>query len=126
MRTLVDIPDADIEKLDALAASTKRSRAATIREAVKGAGGDLESQGVNLVLAFKTGYFKDDPLRASAARGVATALVQDLLVAGDRVAVRAYEFGLWDFQPTDRVTAQIISSSRADPLKTALLAPLLP
>ena len=35
MRTLVDIPDADIEKLDALAASTKRSRAATIREAVK-------------------------------------------------------------------------------------------
>lgn len=99
---------------------------ATIREAVKGAGGDLETQGVNLVLAFKTGYFKDDPLRASAARGVATALVQDLLVAGDRVAVRAYEFGLWDFQPTDRVTAQITSSSRADPLKTALLAPLLP
>ena len=35
MRILTDIPDEDIEKLDALASSTKRSRAATIREAVK-------------------------------------------------------------------------------------------
>lgn len=35
MRILTDIPDADIEKLDALAAKSKRSRAATIREAVK-------------------------------------------------------------------------------------------
>lgn len=35
MRTLVDIPDEDIEKLDALAAREKRSRAATIRDAVK-------------------------------------------------------------------------------------------
>ena len=35
MRTLVDIPDEDIEKLDALATKGKRSRASTIREAVK-------------------------------------------------------------------------------------------
>jgi predicted transcriptional regulator len=35
MRILTDIPDEDIEKLDALAAKSKRSRAATIREAVK-------------------------------------------------------------------------------------------
>jgi predicted transcriptional regulator len=35
MRTLVDIPDEDIEKLDALAAKSKRSRAAAIREAIK-------------------------------------------------------------------------------------------
>jgi predicted transcriptional regulator len=35
MRTLVDIPDDDIKKLDALAAKTKRSRAAAIRDAVK-------------------------------------------------------------------------------------------
>jgi metal-responsive CopG/Arc/MetJ family transcriptional regulator len=35
MRTLVDIPDDDILKLDALAAKTKRSRAAAIRDAVK-------------------------------------------------------------------------------------------
>jgi predicted transcriptional regulator len=35
VRTLVDIPDEDIEKLDALAAREKRSRAAAIREAVK-------------------------------------------------------------------------------------------
>lgn len=34
-RILTDIPDEDIEKLDALAAKAKRSRAATIRDAVK-------------------------------------------------------------------------------------------
>jgi metal-responsive CopG/Arc/MetJ family transcriptional regulator len=34
MRTLVDIPDEDIERLDALAAKGKRSRAAAIREAI--------------------------------------------------------------------------------------------
>lgn len=35
MRTLVDIPDDDIQKLDAIAAKDKRSRAAAIRDAVK-------------------------------------------------------------------------------------------
>ena len=35
MRILADIPDADLERLDALAAREKRSRAATIRDAVK-------------------------------------------------------------------------------------------
>lgn len=35
MRTLVDLPVEDVEKLDALAAKEKRSRAATIRDAVK-------------------------------------------------------------------------------------------
>lgn len=35
MRTLVDIPEDDIERLDAIAAKTKRSRAAAIRDAVK-------------------------------------------------------------------------------------------
>lgn len=35
MRILTEIPDDDIEKLDALAAKSKLSRAATIREAVK-------------------------------------------------------------------------------------------
>ncbi|MEK6637374.1 MAG: ribbon-helix-helix domain-containing protein [Pseudomonadota bacterium] len=35
MRILTDIPDDDIEKLDALASKKKRSRAAAIRDAVK-------------------------------------------------------------------------------------------
>jgi len=35
MRTLVDIPDEDIRQLDALAQKGKRSRASTIRDAVK-------------------------------------------------------------------------------------------
>ncbi len=35
MRILTEIPDEDIQKLDALAAREKRSRAAAIRDAVK-------------------------------------------------------------------------------------------
>lgn len=35
MRTLVDIPDEDIEKLDALASRSKRSRTAAIRDAIR-------------------------------------------------------------------------------------------
>lgn len=35
MRTLVDIPDEDVAKLDALASRSKRSRAAAIREAIR-------------------------------------------------------------------------------------------
>jgi predicted transcriptional regulator len=35
MRILADIPEADLKRLDALAAREKRSRAATIRDAVK-------------------------------------------------------------------------------------------
>ena len=34
-RILADLPDEDIEKLDALAARTKQSRAAAIRDAVR-------------------------------------------------------------------------------------------
>lgn len=34
-RILADLPDGDIEKLDALAARNKRSRAAELREAVR-------------------------------------------------------------------------------------------
>jgi predicted transcriptional regulator len=35
MRTLVDIPEEDIRRLDALASRSNRSRAAAIRDAVK-------------------------------------------------------------------------------------------
>lgn len=35
MRTLVDIPDDDVEQLDRIAAGQKRSRASVIREALR-------------------------------------------------------------------------------------------
>jgi metal-responsive CopG/Arc/MetJ family transcriptional regulator len=35
MRTLVDIPDQDIDQLDAIASREKKSRAAEIREAIQ-------------------------------------------------------------------------------------------
>jgi predicted transcriptional regulator len=57
MRTLVDIPDEDIKKLDALAAREKRSRASAIREAVKLYLG--QNAGNNDWIARGAGYWKD-------------------------------------------------------------------
>ena len=56
MRTLVDIPDDDIKKLDALAVKGKRSRAAAIREAIKLY---LVSSNGNDWIARGAGYWKD-------------------------------------------------------------------
>jgi hypothetical protein len=59
-------------------------------------GGDPESQHIHLVLGFSTGHFPTDPLAAEAARQVAAALVKNLLVAGDRVSVYAWEMEIWE------------------------------
>lgn len=48
------------------------------------------------MLAFSTGHFNKDPLGAQAARQIAWLVVKDLLVAGDRVSVFAWEMNLWD------------------------------
>ena len=114
-------------QLDVQSLSSGLSRLeTTIRETVDTAGGNLETQGVHLVLAFKTGYFKDDPVRGRAAREVATRLTRDLLVSGDRVTARAYEFGLWNYRPPDEITVQITQSRADDPEKTDAVAALLP
>ena len=56
MRTLVDIPDEDIEKLDALAAQANRSRAAEIREAIREHLAELSN---NDWIRRGAGYWKD-------------------------------------------------------------------
>ena len=56
MRTLVDIPDDDIDRLDALAQKGKRSRAAEIREAIKL---HIVRKSGNDWIARGAGYWKD-------------------------------------------------------------------
>ncbi len=56
MRTLVDIPDDDVRKLDALAAKASQSRAAAIRAAVKMY---LMENSDNDWIARGAGYWKD-------------------------------------------------------------------
>jgi metal-responsive CopG/Arc/MetJ family transcriptional regulator len=56
MRTLVDIPDEDIEQLDALALREKKSRAAEIREAIRLY---LASKSNNDWIRRGAGYWKD-------------------------------------------------------------------
>jgi predicted transcriptional regulator len=55
-RILTDLPDEDIERLDALAAQTKRSRAAAIRDAVKSY---LSVHSSNDWIRRGAGYWKD-------------------------------------------------------------------
>lgn len=56
MRTLVDIPEDDLKKLDAFALQTRRSRASTIRDAIKLY---LASRSGNDWIARGAGYWKD-------------------------------------------------------------------
>lgn len=56
MRTLVDIPDADIRTLDELAAKAKRSRAAEIREAIEG---HIRTKADKSWITELAGYWKD-------------------------------------------------------------------
>jgi metal-responsive CopG/Arc/MetJ family transcriptional regulator len=56
MRTLVDIPEEDIEQLDALAAREKKSRAAEIREAIRQ---HLARKRGNDWIERNAGYWKD-------------------------------------------------------------------
>jgi hypothetical protein len=56
MRVLADIPDPDLERLDALAAREKRSRASAIRDAVKLY--LVEKSGNNDWIARGAGYWK--------------------------------------------------------------------
>jgi predicted transcriptional regulator len=56
MRTLVDIPDEDIQSLDAIAQKGKRSRASAIREAIKLY---LVSNNSNDWIERGRGYWKD-------------------------------------------------------------------
>jgi hypothetical protein len=97
-----------------------------VQEAVQKAGGTWETNAVHWVLAFKTGYFKDDPVRADAAREVAGQLIQNLAVAGDRVSARAFEFGLWEYKNAADTTFTLSSSATSDASKTANVLELFP
>jgi hypothetical protein len=97
-----------------------------VQEAVQKAGGTWETNAVHWVLAFKTGYFKDDPVRADAAREVASQLIQNLAVAGDRVSARAFEFGLWEYKNAADTTFTLSSSVTSDASKTANVLELFP
>lgn len=57
MRTLVDIPDQDIEWLDRRAAETGRSRAALVREAIAAFRAEARNQGIEAYF----GLWKDRP-----------------------------------------------------------------
>jgi hypothetical protein len=66
-----------------------------IEQAVKAAGGDLETQHTHLVFAFSTGHFAKDPLMAEAARAVASDVAAAHLVNGDQLSGYAWEMKLW-------------------------------
>ncbi len=84
----------DVASIRQAAAKLKQS----VTEAAQHGGGDLRNEHVSLVLAFSTGHFSRDPLRAQAAREVAHLLLRDLpVVQDDKVSVFAFEMETWPF-----------------------------
>jgi len=68
---------------------------AAIEQAVKAAGGDLDTQHTHLIFAFSTGHFAKDPQMAEAAREVASDVAAAHLVNGDQLSGYAWEMKLW-------------------------------
>ena len=66
-----------------------------VEQAVKAAGGDLDTQHLHLIFAFSTGHFAKDPLMAEAARAVASDVAAAHLVNSDRLSGYAWEMKLW-------------------------------
>ena len=98
----------------------------TVRQAITDAGGDLERQNADFVLAFSTGHYKTDPLGAQAARELATQFVNKVAVTGDRVSARAWELGLWPYRNDQGASIQIGTDAAGDKLRAADLWPTTP
>jgi hypothetical protein len=97
-----------------------------VQEALQRTGGNWETQPIHWVLAFKTGFFKDDPIRAEAVRQVANNLIQNSAVVGDNVSVRTFEFGLWENKTPDASTLSLSVSDTKDETKTAKVREIFP
>lgn len=95
----------------------KRVWALIEREVVR-SGGNPERQGLRLVVAFGTSYFKSDPLKAQAARALAAELVRGRLVPGDTLEVYAFEYGVWPHRPEG--TARLAITGGAQGLGASL------
>lgn len=68
----------------------------TVLDAVRGSGGDPETQQVHWVIGFSTGHFAKDPTAAEAKRYLASKLVEELVIPGDKVSIFAWEMEVWD------------------------------
>ncbi|GGJ26060.1 hypothetical protein GCM10008938_10260 [Deinococcus roseus] len=88
------------------------------KKAIQDGTGNLDTQNVHWVFAFSTGHYKSDPLGAQAAREVATQLVQNLGVTGDRVTARAWEMQIWEHKPTTDLTRTLQGNTAEE--RTAL------
>ncbi len=97
-----------------------------VLNAMEQGGGTPSTQNLHLVIGIKTGFFAQDPVKAEAAREVATQLVNNLAVTGDRVTIKAFEMGLWEHRSPDASTFTISSSTKDDPNKIQALAEAWP
>ncbi len=99
----------------------------TVRAAITQSGGDPEKQQIHLVVALKTGYFSEDPLRATAARDLVTNFAADFLVPGDVLTARAFEFGLWSHKDPAQLTLNLEDKTAHDATtRKALFSSLWP
>ncbi|HEX2950738.1 MAG TPA: hypothetical protein VHV83_14415, partial [Armatimonadota bacterium] len=95
-----------------------------INTAVRLANGDAQTHNIHLVLAFSTGHFASDPVKAMAGRAIARLLVERYVVAGDSVSVYAWEQGLWNNHLATDATVAITDADSARRVVT--LFPLTP
>ena len=108
-------PNQDALLLESLDAGVNSLKTTLDRE-VKASGGDIEHQGIHLIIGFSTGNFEKDPLAASAARNVATNLVKQVCAGSDRLTSCAWERDVWDRKGQDSTLDKVGDPSSLWPL----------
>lgn len=80
-----------------------------VLDAVQVSGGDPETQQVHWVIGFSTGHFAKDPTAAEAKRYLASKLIEELVISGDKVSIFAWEMDVWEHTDGSTRTRQIHS-----------------
>ena len=128
--TSVSSQSGSLLKAGEIGGESIKSASSTLRESIEQAvrenGGDLEREHLHLIIGFSTGHFSSDPNPAKAARAIASSLVSELLVKGDRLSVFAWEMGLWDPQGSRRNPITVSEDRGPDKDRLQDLWPLKP
>lgn len=106
-----------------LAAAYPLLRTAVL-DAIRASGGDPETQHIHWVFGFSTGHFAKDPTAAEAKRHLASKLLSELAIPGDRVSTFAWEMDVWDH--SDGTPRTMIVRSQQDILSFHELLPRTP
>lgn len=91
-----------------------------VLDAIRIVNGDSETQHIHWVIGFSTGHFAKDPTAAEAKRRLASMLISDLAIVGDKVSIFAWEMEVWNHHNKPSSTVVITSQQEISAINDLL------